>query len=111
MHGCGNDFIIFDNRNNTLEHKNLSKFIKRICERKCNSRGNGVIVVEKSNTADFTLRYFSADGSEGEMCGNGARCIARFAYVNGIAEKNMLFDTLDGEYKAKILADGDVKVF
>ncbi len=111
MHGCGNDFIIFDNRNNILEHKNLPKFIKRICERKFNIGANGVMFVEKSNTADFTLRYFNADGSEGEMCGNGARCIARFAYVNGIVDKNMSFDTLDGEYKAKILADGNVKIF
>ncbi|MEI3612916.1 diaminopimelate epimerase [Pseudogracilibacillus sp. SO30301A] len=111
MHGCGNDFIIFDNRKTILKNNNLPQFIKRICERKFNIGANGVMFVEKSKTADFTLRYFNADGSEGEMCGNGARCIARFAYVNGIAQKNMLFDTLDGKYKAKILEDGDVKIF
>src|SRR5699024_2957906 len=110
MHGCGNDFIIFDNRNNILKNINLPQFTKRLCERKFNIGADGLMLVEKSETADFTLRYFNADGSEGEMCGNGARCIARFAYVNGIAEESMTFDTLDGEYQATIKTDGNVKV-
>ncbi len=111
MHGCGNDFIIIDNRENRLKNISLSSFTKKLCERKFNIGANGLMLVEDSLTADFRMRYFNADGSEGEMCGNGARCIAKFAYVNGIGSNWMNFETFDENYRARVLSDGQVKIY
>lgn len=110
MSGNGNDFIIFDNR--TGEYNYLyekENFIEKICARGLSVGADGVIFIENSNKADFKWQFYNSDGSIAEMCGNGARCTARFAYLEGIAGKNMSFETLAGIIKAEIKDNNEVK--
>jgi|Deesub1362A_J573_1020465.scaffolds.fasta_scaffold01178_2 diaminopimelate epimerase len=102
MQGCGNDFIVIDNRDSVLKEEELSRFSAKVCTRKQSLGADGVLLLENSSAADFKMRLFNPDGSEGEMCGNGARCIARYAYVNGIAQQNMVVETLSGNIEAAI---------
>src|SRR5438093_1194828 len=78
MNGAGNDFILIDNRTG---HVHLDRTqIACLCDRHRGIGADGILLLEKaSNHADFRMRYFNADGGEVEMCGNGARCFARFA--------------------------------
>lgn len=102
INGNGNDFVTF---NAFLEPKSddeWSLMTRRLCRRHASIGADGLLAVEPSSVADFKMRLFNADGSEGEMCGNGARCIARFAYENGIASAEMSFETLAGIMHAKV---------
>lgn len=105
MCGSGNDFIVVDNRKHVVEEKNLPGFIAAVCRRKMSVGADGFILIEDSDTVDFRWRFFNSDGSIGEMCGNGARCAARFAYETGIAGENMAFETLAGIISAVIIKD------
>ncbi len=95
MVGSGNDFIIIDNRNNILSGKE-NETAKRICRRKFSIGADGLILLQPSSRADFRMRIFNPDGSEPEMCGNGARCVASYAYFTHIASAKMSFETLAG---------------
>ena len=79
MNGAGNDFILFDNR--TGKHRVwIADQIAQLCDRHRGIGADGILLLERpTNRADFRMRYFNADGGEAEMCGNGARCFARFA--------------------------------
>ena len=69
----------------------------------CRVGADGVLLVEKADGVDFRMRYFNADGGEVETCGNGARCISKFAYLNGIASEQMRFLTNAGIYESEIV--------
>jgi diaminopimelate epimerase len=107
LSGAGNDFIIIDNRHDILprEDELLRRFIVNLCRRRISMGADGLLLVENSDVADFRMRYFNSDGSEAETCGNGARCISRFAYANGIAPEKMRFETMAGIYDAEIVGD------
>ena len=105
MSGSGNDFIIVDNRQKVIKNKGLASFINRICRRRISVGADGVILIEPSDKADFKWRFFNSDGSNAEMCGNGARCAARFAYENGIAGKILSFETDAGIVSAEVKED------
>jgi diaminopimelate epimerase len=105
MSGSGNDFILIDNRRSELNVPDLNGFINRVCARKGSVGADGLILIEKSATRDFRWRFFNADGSEVDMCGNGGRCAARFAYIKGIAPQQMSFETQAGVIDAEV--DGD----
>ena len=105
MSGSGNDFIIIDNRRNSIDETGLSDLIARVCRRKMSVGADGFILVENADMADFKWRFFNSDGSIAEMCGNGARCVARFAHLNGIAGPNMSFETLAGIVEAQIIGN------
>jgi diaminopimelate epimerase len=105
MSGSGNDFIIIDNRLNLIDENGLSNFIARVCRRKMAVGADGFILVETSDKADFRWRFFNSDGSIAEMCGNGARCVARFAYLNDIAGPSMSFETLAGIVEAQVIGE------
>ncbi len=107
LSGAGNDFVIIDNRQNIIPEEN--NFVTRVCARRVSVGADGVLLVEESDVADFLMRYFNADGSEAETCGNGARCISKFAYVNGIVPEKMRFETKAGIYEAEIISE-NVKV-
>ena len=81
---AGNDFIIIDNRNQIVADAELNGFITSVCRRKMSVGADGLILIENSDKFDFRWRFFNSDGSNAEMCGNGARCAARFAHVTGI---------------------------
>jgi len=102
MSGSGNDFIIIDNRKDRLANQDLPDFIARVCRRAMSVGADGLILVENSDTADFRWRFFNSDGSVAEMCGNGARCVARFAYLTHIAGSRMRFETDAGPISATI---------
>ncbi len=109
MSGSGNDFIIIDNRKTVVDDENLSQFIVRVCRRQMSVGSDGFILLESAKKADFKWHFFNSDGSRAEMCGNGARCVARFAYLNGIAGPKMSFETDAGIVRAQV-SDKRVKI-
>ena len=106
--GAGNDFVILDGRNESLP-PDKAKLAASLCDRHFGIGADGLLIVEKSTRADFSMLYFNADGSHGGMCGNGGRCIAMYAYLRGFAPRLMKFEALDHIYPAEIL-DGRVKL-
>ncbi len=102
MSGSGNDFILIDNRDEHIQEKEMSRLVERACRRRISVGADGVIFVVPSKTCDFGWRFFNADGGEVEMCGNGGRCVSRFAFLKGIAGSNMTFETLAGPVSAEV---------
>ena len=102
MNGAGNDFILLDNRAGDI-HLDRSQ-IARLCDRHRGIGADGILLVEKaSNHADFRMRYFNADGGEAEMCGNGARCFARFTNKIARAQGKISFETPAGVIAAELV--------
>lgn len=102
MSGSGNDFIIIDNRDLSLNVGNLPDFVRAVCRRQISVGADGVVIIEPSNTADFKWQFFNSDGSVAEMCGNAARCVARLAFLKGIAGKKLSFETIAGIVNAEV---------
>jgi diaminopimelate epimerase len=109
MSGAGNDFVVIDNRQGRLQG-NLNAFAAAVADRKRGVGADGVLLLEPSPRKDFRMRYFNADGSEADMCGNGGRCIARFATLVGAVGNDMEFENLAGDFRASVLADGQVNL-
>ncbi len=107
MSGAGNDFIVIDHRVALIPEAEQAGFAKRVCRRMFSVGADGLILIENSAVADFCWRFYNGDGSVAEMCGNGARCAARFAYTKGIAGARMSFETLAGIIEAEICSDDD----
>lgn len=108
--GTGNDFILIDNRKRVLKEKDISNFTQLACELKTGIGADGVILLEESRRADFKMRIINADGSEPEMCGNGARCITHFANIINCAGKKMEFETLAGLISGEIKSKDIIRV-
>ena len=108
MNGAGNDFIMVDNRRNAFA---LTKEqIARLCDRHRGIGADGLIAAEPAqNGGDFRMRYYNADGGEAEMCGNGARCFARFASRLGGTKNGISFETIAGQVSAQLL-EGQVRL-
>lgn len=87
MSGAGNDFMVIDARGRRLDFQALAL---ELCAK---TGADGFMAVDRSDTADFKLHFYNSDGSRGEMCGNGSRCICRFAYEKGIAGETMTVET------------------
>ncbi|WP_448382474.1 diaminopimelate epimerase [Desulfosoma sp.] len=103
MTGSGNDFLVIDNRFGIVPPDGCRDLVRAACRRKLSAGADGVIFVENDPECDFAWRFFNADGSEAEMCGNGARCAARFARLLGIAPNDALtFRTLAGKIRAVV---------
>jgi len=100
MSGSGNDFILVDNRSKQIPDEQMIPLAKGLCRRMVSVGADGLIFIEPSAHYDFKWRFFNADGSEAEMCGNGGRCTARFAFLEGIAPSPMTFETLAGPIQA-----------
>jgi diaminopimelate epimerase len=104
MDGAGNDFILIDNRAGDID-LNRSQ-IARLCDRHRGIGADGILLLENpSDHADFRMRYFNADGGEAEMCGNGARCFARFAQKMAGAKGKISFETPAGVISAELAGD------
>ena len=111
MSGTGNDFVIIDNRNQMIPYAEQADLARKLCRRMFSVGADGLILLKNSDCADFSWDFYNADGSVAEMCGNGSRCAARFAYQHGIAGKKMKLDTLAGIVYAEICdPDNVVKV-
>lgn len=108
MAGAGNDFVVIDHRGGGIE--NPAALTRKICTRGLSAGADGLILIEKSDRASFRMRYFNADGSLGEFCGNGTRCAARFALLHGIAPAKMTVETDAGIVTAEVGADDLVTI-
>lgn len=110
MHGAGNDFVMIDDRDGTFPVEDY----QRVAAMACRPGGigcEGVILVQKSETRDFKMRFFNPDGTEADLCGNGARCVAAFARSIGVVKTDrMVFETAAGEIAAEIVDETTVKV-
>ena len=95
MSGAGNDFMVLDARGKTLDYPTLAK---KLCAM---TKADGFMAVDTSEKADFRMHFYNSDGSRGEMCGNGSRCICRFAYENGIAGEQVRVETDAGIVKGE----------
>ena len=104
MNGAGNDFMVIDARGQKLDFEKLTLELCKI------TGADGFMAVDHSDKADFKLHFYNSDGSRGEMCGNGARCICRFAYDNGIAGENMVVETDAGLVPGKRLSQSQYLV-
>lgn len=102
MNGSGNDFILIDDRQGRIEETEKQHLVERICRRKESVGADGVIFVVESSRYDFRWQYFNADGGEVEMCGNGGRCVSRFASLTGLAGNTMTFETLAGPISSEV---------
>ncbi len=106
MTGSGNDFIIIDNRMGKFDTKEAQRLAKMACRRKLSVGADGLILIENDDEVDFAWTFLNSDGSIAEMCGNGARCAARFCFLNGIVKnQKMTFRTLAGFIDAEVLGD------
>jgi len=103
--GAGNDFIVVDNRNRAVNPRKMSAFVASVCTRHLSVGADGLIFIEKAPKAHFRWRFYNNDGGEADFCGNGARCVARFAYLKRIAPKKMRFEGTAGAVEA--LVDGE----
>jgi diaminopimelate epimerase len=101
MSGAGNDFVLVDNRRLVLKD-DLPAFARVIAERRTGIGADGVLILEKSSKADFLMKYYNSDGSYGGFCGNGGRCVARYAFLSGISSKQVAFEALGYVYRAEV---------
>lgn len=109
MTGAGNDFIMFDNRDGKI--KNPIELAQQVCDRHFGVGADGIILIEKSQKADFKMVYFNSDGSFGGMCGNGGRCAVRFANLLGIAQEKVTFEANGKLYYAEIIEPEKVRLY
>lgn len=95
MHGIGNDYIYVDGFKENCD--DWGRLSEKLSDRHFSVGGDGVIVILPSEVADFRMRMFNADGSEGKMCGNGSRCVAKFCHDKGLTDKTTFtLETLAG---------------
>ena len=104
MSGAGNDFMVIDGRGLTLDYSALAL---ELCKK---ANCDGFMAVDYSDTADFKLHFYNADGSRGEMCGNGSRCVSKFAYDNGIAPAEMTIETDAGLLNSTRISENQYRV-
>jgi len=106
MSGSGNDFIIIDNRVPVMDDDKKRDFVRRVCNRKMSIGADGVIFVENSDRADIKWDFYNEDGSTAEMCGNGGRCLARYAVEKKMVPSDkMTLETLAGIIGAQVNGD------
>lgn len=109
MSGSGNDFIFLDHRDVEWESWDLPRVARLLCRRRISVGADGLVLIvpPKDPANDFAWRFFNADGSEAEMCGNAARCAARFAALKGlVSSSRMRFETLSGIIEASLSGEG-----
>ena len=87
MHGCGNDYIYFDCTRQPMDRDLASQLAVRLSDRHFGIGGDGIILIEKGQNADFEMVMYNADGSRGAMCGNGIRCVAKYVYDHKLTDK------------------------
>lgn len=99
MNGAGNDFVIINNMEEKIPAEKIPYVAKTLCERHLSIGADGFMVVENPNNpseADYRMMFYNSDGSMGEMCGNGARCICRYGYEKGLAGEVQRVETTAG---------------
>lgn len=107
--GTGNDFIVIRNNPAIIDHTDIL-LIRKLCDRRFGIGADGLIMMEECEGYDFRMHYFNSDGSEGNMCGNGARCAAHFAMKNFAGFRDLSFLAGDGRHTARHMGDNIIEV-
>src|ERR1051326_558566 len=107
--GTGNDFIILDNRKKEYLQLTASH-IRHMCDRRFGVGGDGLMMLNEKQGYDFEMKYYNADGRESSMCGNGGRCLVKFANDIGIKKSEYSFLAFDGPHLAEIDDDGVISL-
>ncbi|HEX7070377.1 MAG TPA: diaminopimelate epimerase, partial [Rhodothermales bacterium] len=112
MNGAGNDFIVVDNRFYHFSDQELSDLARKLCPRRFAVGADGVLAFShpREKEHDYRMIYYNADGSRGTMCGNGARCLARFAHDAGMVRDELRFESDAGVYRAIVDGGSDDSV-
>ena len=107
--GTGNDFVIIDNRSKQFDALTKEQ-VYNLCHRRFGIGADGLMLLNAHNDYDFEMKYFNADGGESTMCGNGGRCLVKFAYDLGIVKSTYHFLAVDGPHEASVELDGTVSL-
>lgn len=107
--GTGNDFVILDNWNGKYSTLTREQ-VKKICDRRFGIGGDGLMLLNLKEGYDFAMQYYNSDGKESTMCGNGGRCLVKFAYQQGLHKDNYRFYAADGPHEAEIDLNGWVRL-
>ena len=107
--GTGNDFIILDNRNNRYDGLSPQQ-VAFLCDRRFGIGADGLMLLNAHPSYDFEMKYYNSDGNAGSMCGNGGRCITKFAQDMGLVQTTYTFLAVDGAHEASIGMDGKVSL-
>lgn len=99
MHGCGNDYIYVNGMEEKIEPEKKPELVRRMSKRHFGVGADGVIFINASDEADFEMEMWNADGTRGEMCGNGIRCVAKYVYDKGLTDKTELSVVSGGQVK------------
>lgn len=109
MHGLGNDYVYIDCMEGCPDR--LEELAREMSDRHCGIGGDGIILILPSETADFRMRMFNADGSEGAMCGNGVRCIGKYVFDHGLTDRTTItLETLSGVKYLTLFPGADGKI-
>ena len=108
MQGCGNDFVIIDNREIKVPESAMADWARAVCARAFGVYADGIFFLEESDdpALDYRWHFFNSDGSRAEMCGNASRCAGKLAHALGLAPASHVFGTDAGPIKAQVLLDG-----
>lgn len=107
--GTGNDFVVLDNRDGQYEGL-MNEQIRTLCNRRFGIGADGLMLLNALPGYDFEMKYYNADGGESTMCGNGGRCLVKFAYDMGIIKTTYRFMAIDGPHEASVGSDGIVSL-
>lgn len=107
--GTGNDFVIMDNRTGELNGLSEEQ-VKWLCDRRFGIGGDGLMLLNTHPDYDFEMKYYNSDGRESSMCGNGGRCLVKFANDMGLIRTTYKFIAVDGEHEAEVETDGTVSL-
>lgn len=99
MHGCGNDYIYINGMEERMAEDKKPEFVRRMSDRHFGIGGDGVIFINASDQADFEMEMWNADGTRGEMCGNGIRCVAKYVYDKGLTDRTKISIISGGQIK------------
>lgn len=110
MHGCGNDYIYINGAEYKIPAQDKPELVQRLSDRHFGIGGDGVIFINPSDEADFEMEMYNADGSRAEMCGNGIRCVAKYVYDKGLADRTQISIVSAGKIKYLTLTVENGKV-
>lgn len=99
MHGCGNDYIYVNGMEEKIDPDKKPELVRRMSDRHFGVGGDGVIFINPSDAADFEMEMWNADGTRGEMCGNGIRCVAKYVYDKGLTDQTEISIVSGGQIK------------
>lgn len=108
MQGCGNDFVVIDNREAKVAEADMALWAEKVCARAFGVCADGIFFLDESDdpAQDYRWHFFNSDGSRAEMCGNASRCAGKLAHAIGLAPAEHVFGTDAGPIKAQVLLDG-----